>query len=147
MTGRQSLSDNSDMAEERQTFHKDERLCRIRLISEIFENGNVFHTPLFKVVWMKCIGEFKPPAQIAISIPKKNVRLAITRNLIKRRIRESYRKNKWMLYDVLNRENIQVAFVVIFRKKSVPDYDSVNSSVSEMITLLCRNATLLKEKC
>jgi ribonuclease P protein component len=135
------------MTEERQTFHKDERLCRIRLISEIFENGNVFNTHLFKVVWMKCSGEFKSPAQIAISVPKKNVRLAVTRNLIKRRIRESYRKNKWMLYDVLNKENIQVAFVVIFRKNSIPDYDSVNNSVSEMITLLCRNATLLKEKC
>lgn len=135
------------MTEERQTFTKDERLCRIRLISDIFENGNVFHTPLFKVVWMKCSGEFKPPAQIAISVPKKNVRLAVTRNLIKRRIRESYRKNKWMLYDVLKRENIQVAFVVIFRKNSVPDYKSFNIAVSEMIILLGRNATLLKEKC
>lgn len=147
MTDRRSLSDNSDMTERRQTFHKDERLCRISLISDIFEQGNVFHTPLFKVVWIKCSGEFKPPAQIAISVPKKNVRLAVTRNLIKRRIRESYRKNKWMLYDVLNRENIQVAFLVIFRKTSIPDYDFVDRCVTEMIALLCRNATLLKEKC
>jgi ribonuclease P protein component len=135
------------MSEERQTLHKSERLCRTRIISEIFETGNVFYTSLFKVVWNICSGEFESPAQIAISIPKKNVRLAVLRNLIRRRIRESYRKNKKVLYDVLNKENLHVAFMVIFRKNDVADFQSTEQSVTEMIKILCQSITQMKDKC
>jgi len=56
---------------ERQTFGKNERLCRIRLIEEVFDNGNVFHTSLFKVVWMISSETLPSPAQIAVSVPKR----------------------------------------------------------------------------
>jgi hypothetical protein len=37
---------------EKQTFTKNERLCRLKLINEIFENGFVFFTKGFKVAWI-----------------------------------------------------------------------------------------------
>ncbi len=134
------------MSGERQTFHKSERLCRTKLISDIFENGNVFLTSLFKVSWKFYSGEFESPAQIAISVPKKNIRLAVLRNLIKRRIRESYRKNKWILYNVLEKEKKQLAFVVIYRKTNIPDFQTTDNSVSEVIEKLCRNVIQMKDK-
>ena len=79
----------------RETFEKSERLCSTKIISGLFENGNIFYTSLFKVVWNKSPVTLPLPAQVAFSVSKRGFRLAVTRNLIKRRMREAYRKNKY----------------------------------------------------
>jgi len=127
------------MSEERQTFRKTERLCRTKLISELFETGNGFYTPLFKVVWGITEEKSEFPAQIAVSVPKRNIRLAVSRNLIKRRIREAYRKNKQVLYDFLEKETLQIIFMVIYRKNIITDYQTMEKNVIEMIRILCND--------
>jgi ribonuclease P protein component len=117
-------------------FDKSEILCSTKVISALFENGNLFYTPLFKVVW-----DFNPesgpaPAQVMFSVPKRGFRHAVTRNLIKRRLRESYRRNKQFLYEYLSSENIQLVLVIIIKGNTVPDYKSVEKSVSEFINKL-----------
>jgi ribonuclease P protein component len=117
----------------RETFDKSERLCSNKLLTGLFESGNIFYTPLFKVVWGKSTVPLPRPAQVAFSVSKKGFRLAVTRNLIKRRMREAYRKNKKILYEHLASENIQIAFVVILKGISVPDYLTIEKSMKELM--------------
>ena len=124
------------MKTRRETFEKSERLCSTKIISVLFENGNIFYTPLFKVVWIISPVNLPYPAQIAFSVSKRGFRLAVTRNLIRRRMREAYRKNKYILYEYLATENKQIVFTAIMRGNKVPDFPVTEKSTIEMLNRL-----------
>ena len=130
------------MITKRETFDKSERLCSTKIISGLFESGNIFYTSLFKVVWRSSPVLLSAPAQVLFSVSKKGFRRAVTRNLIKRRLREAYRKNKNILYEFLLLENKQIVFVVTIRRNSVPDYQTIEKSIQEMLN---RIIDLIKE--
>jgi ribonuclease P protein component len=123
------------MLTKKETFGKTERLCSKKAIEALFENGKSFYCPPFLIVWAYSSAEIPFPAQVAFSVSKKGFRLAVTRNLIKRRIREAYRKNKKDLYGILNTTGNKLVFTMIFRGNSVPDYITVESAVKEMIKI------------
>ncbi len=68
--------------------------------------------------------------QAAFAVPKRNFKLAVTRNKIKRQLREAYRLNKHVLTDV-NGEKF--ALLILYIGKDNPEFDKLNASLQVLL--------------
>lgn len=77
------------------TLPKEERLSGKRSISRLMSEGRWGSCPGFKFCCLRQTGEDK--GRIMVSVPKRFFKRAVKRNLLKRRIRESWRTQKSLL--------------------------------------------------
>ncbi len=72
-------------------FSKEEKLTSVIRIQEIFDKGTVLFIHPLKIYYLPndC-----PYNRVLITVPKRLHKKAVSRNLLKRRIREAYRLNK-----------------------------------------------------
>jgi len=98
------------------TLGKEEKLKSRKQIERLFlEGGSVKEYPL-RLKFLKTDYDLKFPFQVAFSVPKKNMKLAVDRIRIKRVLREVYRKNKHIILNN-NSENYVVMFIYTDKKE------------------------------
>lgn len=83
------------MADE--TLTKSERLCGAVTVAGLFEHGKGVTAGCLRCKYMVREGSSEELSRIVVSVPKRNFKRAVKRNLLKRRIRESYRRQKALL--------------------------------------------------
>ncbi len=116
---------------------KAERLSGKKDMARLFEKGNKLFSYPYRVVWRFSDDENQQlPVQILVSVSKRNFKKAVDRNQIKRYIRESYRKNKMILWDELEDKKIIVA--VLYIEKDIKDYSFFAKSMEKMLRNLKR---------
>ncbi|HEY9117946.1 MAG TPA: ribonuclease P protein component [Roseivirga sp.] len=77
------------------TFPKSERLHSKKLIEELFNKGSYFYLYPFRVTFLPLTPT--ETTQVLFSVSKKKFKSAVTRNKIKRKLKEAYRLNKTIL--------------------------------------------------
>jgi len=123
-------------------FGKEERLCSRKEITRLFEEGNSFFSYPFNLIWIKSDNKLHFPAQFAISVSRKSFKKAVTRNRIKRLIREAWRLEKSVLYEYLKQHNICLIVMLIYIGNDVPRHAELRPKVVELI----RNFSLHLDK-
>ena len=82
----------------RNTYSKQEKLKSKKLIDLLFEQGRSVKSFPLRMVFIETPLPIPDiPRQVGISVSKRNHKLAVTRNHIKRQIREAYRTNKSLI--------------------------------------------------
>lgn len=75
-------------------FPKDERICSKKDIERIFAEAKTVRKGQVTLKYLWLDRGQRPPSMVLVVVPKKKVRLAVNRNLVKRQLREIYRLNK-----------------------------------------------------
>ena len=101
------------------TFTKKERLNSKKHIDQLFAEGKAFFSYPFKVFYLFQETEKEFPAQVLITISKKNFKKAVDRNKLKRLVREGYRQNKLLLHDYLTENNKSLIFGLVYIGESI----------------------------
>jgi len=94
------------------SFSKNEHLCGEKKIAALYADGEAFIAYPFRVVFLIRPKTEEENVKILVSVPKKRFKKAVDRNRLKRLMRESYRLNKQLLKDEVDKSNsqIQIAF-------------------------------------
>ncbi len=113
------------------TLGKAERLKSKKLIERLYEEGNSIKVFPLRMVYLQTEHSSEFPAQVGVSVPKRNFKSAVDRNRIKRLMREAYRKQKYTVYNELE---VPYIFMISYLGKTAQKYDAIEDKMEKLLT-------------
>jgi len=119
------------------SLKKHEILRSKKYIKELFDNGSSFFIYPFKVYYLT--SETLAANMVLFSVPKKHLKLAVDRNLVRRRIREAYRLNKSLLNSGVEAP-FSLSMTLIYVANSVINYNEIETKLKQVFVRLNKTA-------
>lgn len=116
------------------TFPKHERISWKRHLDLLFTEGESFVAYPLRIIYIPVKKDYSgTTVSIVVSVSKKRFKHAVDRNVLKRRIRESYRQQKHELIDFLDQHDsaLLVAFLYISKEKA--SFETIDKGISKAI--------------
>lgn len=111
------------------TYPKEERLKSKIKIGLLFSDGqSVSKYPLRLVYFEGAVGT-DAQTQMGVSVSKRNFKRAVDRNYFKRVLRETYRINKAVLLDGLEKP---YSFMLFYQTKERLSFDEINTKTIQL---------------
>ncbi|MDG2264122.1 MAG: ribonuclease P protein component [Flavobacteriales bacterium] len=117
-------------------FPKNQKLCNEKAIERLFENGKSLTEKPFRIIYNIDNNNEDVFLKALIVVPKKRVRLASDRNVIKRRVKEAYRLQKSELEKYLKSNNHQLNLAIIYQKHEILDYKLIEVKIKLLLSRL-----------
>ena len=123
------------------SFKKEERLCSKKVIDLLYKSGSSFFLYPFKIQFIiNPTITSNSPIQVLFIVPKKRLKKAVDRNLVKRRMREVYRCHKQtLLYAALPDSNIKIAISYLYVGNGIESFEQIENSIKKSMSQLIRN--------
>lgn len=116
------------------SFPKKEHLCLKRRFDVLLAEGKSFFIYPFRVIYLSKEPDADPiPVQVAISVKKKQFKHAVTRNLIKRRFRESWRQQKPELQECLVKEGKSMYILMVYGASEVLPFSEIDIRMQQIL--------------
>lgn len=116
------------------SFKKEERLTSKKQFDKLFESGTSFFVYPLRIIFVETDFAGNYPVKVAFAVSKKNFKKAVSRNLIKRRMREAYRLNKHYLYQATGEKKLALIFIYTGRETEI--YGQIQKSVAKAINII-----------
>ena len=115
----------------RNTFRTEEKLKKKNLITELFASGKSVSVFPLKMIYLQNDHDSPFKVQAGVSVSKRNFKSAVDRNRIKRLMRESYRKNKYLIYN--NEDTKKHILMFIYQAKNEVSYELMEEKMTQLI--------------
>jgi len=113
----------------RYTLGKEEKLKGRKLIEQLFAEGQRVKSFPIQLIYFKNLKEAEATVKVGFSVPKRNIKLAVNRNRIKRVLREVYRKNKHIFSSQLKEPYV---FMFIYMAKEEINYAELELTITKL---------------
>lgn len=115
-------------------LYKSEKLCSRTAISKLFSDGrSVSAFPLRVVIRMNEYAGDGRHARFMITVPKKKIKKAVGRVLLRRRVREAYRLNRNLLVPVLENCGKAVDMAFLYMDANIADYHVIEAKMKTLL--------------
>ena len=114
----------------KQTLGKQERLKSKTLIGKLYTEGNSVKSFPLRMVYIQAEHGSNYPAQVGVSVPKRNFKKAVSRNRIKRLLRETYRKQKELVYNSIDKPYV---FMISYIGKEEFSYKELEAKMEKLL--------------
>ncbi len=126
---------------ERFLYTQAERLKSEKKIAQLFKVGQSFPAYPLRLIYIASDSEPQTeyPIQVSFSVPKKKFKLAVDRNLLKRRLRESYRLHKNDVYTQLyaikgeKKQLKNYSFMILYVANDILPYSDIEKGMKKML--------------
>ena len=118
-----------------QGLSREERLRGKTDIARLLAHGKFGHESMLKFCWLPRSGAADGNNRLMVSVSKRFFKRAVKRNLLKRRLREAYRRSKQLLSvpggcDLL----------IIYNSKEIAGYKELEVAVEAILTAISAKA-------
>ncbi len=126
----------------RYCLKKSERLCSRTAVEMLFAQGqSSIAYPLRAVYRFRQADERSGGVQMMITIPKKKIKLAVNRVLLRRRIREAYRLHRGeRLATALGAAPVALDVAFLYLATSIEPYRVIEAKVCDLLDRIARHA-------
>ena len=127
------------MAHCRHTYGKDQRLKNVSKLDKVFAEGEKIKAFPILARHTESTFEAEVPFQVATTVSKRRFRKAVSRNRIKRLMREAWRLEKHRLEENWSKGDKQGALVLIYVGNKIPTFEKCANTISRIVDVLLKN--------
>ena len=118
------------------TFPKSEHLCSIKRIDSLFTKGKSFSYKGLKTFFLLRETDKENPLQCIFSVSKRNFKNAVSRNRIKRLMREAYRLSNSGLKQKIYLSNYGIDIAFIYTNKEIKPLEEIEEIIIHSLVKL-----------
>lgn len=114
------------------TLGKLERLKSKKLIEKLYAEGSSVKSFPLRMMFIQTTHTSKFPCQIGVSVAKRNYKLAVDRNRLKRLMRETYRLQKEIVYNNLEEPYV---FMISYIGREEIKYEELYLKMEKLLNI------------